>query len=89
MDRRWIPAVMGMVALAACGQGAAVESPAPSPVSSAPATAGPAGPPADAATQAPLAPFQRIELTDVRTGEHFNLGGLQGKQLIVEGMATW
>ncbi len=33
--------------------------------------------------------WQDIELTDARTGETFTLGGLEGKTVYVEPMATW
>jgi len=33
--------------------------------------------------------FLAMQLTDVRTGERFTLGGSSGKVVIVEGMAVW
>ena len=41
------------------------------------------------ATTAVTSPVLRIELTDVRTGERFTLGGFTGKTVIVQGMAVW
>lgn len=33
--------------------------------------------------------WQSLELTDVRTGDVFTLGGFEGKTVLVEPMATW
>jgi len=92
MDRRLPGILLFGLLLTACGEAGAPASPAVSsgsPVAG-PADNSPAGPPSSAAPAATeLAAFERIELTDVRTGDHFNLGGFQGKQVIIEGMATW
>jgi hypothetical protein len=46
--------------------------------------------PTGAATRgATTSPVLRFELTDVRTGERFTLGGFTGKTVIVQGMAVW
>lgn len=42
-----------------------------------------------APSQPSTAPVLAIQLTDVRTGERFTLGGFPGKTVIVEGMAVW
>lgn len=77
--------------LAGCG-GAAVAPASPA----APAVAATPIPQASATGAAPesspAVPSDTLlaaDLTDVRTGDHFNLGGFQGKQVIIEGMATW
>ncbi|GAC1328209.1 MAG: hypothetical protein NVSMB17_03370 [Candidatus Dormibacteria bacterium] len=92
MKRRWPGIILPALLLTACGEAAGPASPAAPPSAAAAPTDSPvAGPPASTAPSATtdLAAFERIELTDVRTGEHFNLGGFQGKQVIIEGMATW
>ena len=76
--------------LAGCG--ASGGRPTPVATDAGPATATPVAAPtatAKADTSAPADELLAAQLTDVRTGEHFNLGGFQGKQVIVEGMATW
>jgi len=55
----------------------------PASTSTLPSTAAPTS---GAATPAS---FLAMQLTDVRTGERFTLGGSSGKVVIVEGMAVW
>jgi uncharacterized lipoprotein YajG len=55
----------------------------PASTSTPPSTAAPTS---GAATPAA---FLAMQLTDVRTGERFTLGGSSGKVVIVEGMAVW
>jgi hypothetical protein len=60
-----------------------------------PATSTAATPPTTPAVTAAVgspaaqARYLTIDLTDVRTGERFTLGGFGGKTVIVEGMAVW
>lgn len=56
-----------------------------------PTAAPPTTPAVTAAVGSPAAQarYLTIDLTDVRTGERFTLGGFGGKTVIVEGMAVW
>lgn len=67
------------------------------PATSAPTVAatGPAGTPSPGAASAPATAqaarpaFLTTQLTDVRTGERFTLGGFQGKVVLGIAMAVW
>lgn len=45
--------------------------------------------PTSTAAASAASPILRAELTDVRTGSRFTLGGFAGKTVLVLGMAVW
>lgn len=89
--RRFVPMLVAVLVLGACGT--------PAPAASVPAPVGSGRPAPTAATasaaagssSAPtaLAAFLSTPLTDVRSGERFTLADYKGKVTIVEGMAVW
>lgn len=74
---------------AACaGPAAPAATTAPSPtVAAVPTTAIPTSTPVT--TAGATSPLLRFELTDVRNGSRFTLGGFRGKTVLVLGMAVW
>ena len=87
-----VPAGSGSVPPASDGPAAASPSGTPRPADrTAPATTGTEG---AVSTGAPAATAARAAFlshvfTDVRDGKTFTLGGFQGKQVLVIGMAVW
>jgi hypothetical protein len=81
---------LALAFVVACGGVTTLPPLSPAPSASVAPSSAPTVTPATAATATvATAPVLRIALTDVRTGEHFTLGGLTGKTVIVEGMAVW
>ncbi|MGH2450777.1 MAG: hypothetical protein ACRDGE_05825 [Candidatus Limnocylindria bacterium] len=87
MARRIFALAAALALTAGCGTASpepvGATDPAPT---SAPATRGPTGTPADAGE---LPAFMNVPLTDVRSGETFTLGDFAGKVVIVQAMAVW
>lgn len=83
---------LALVLIIACACGGPATAPSATPTTSLPAAtatnAVPSATPTNVAAATP-APILRFELTDVRTGERFTLGGFAGKTVIVQGMAVW
>jgi hypothetical protein len=73
------------------GVGCAAPAPVPATSAAPTPTAGAAVSATAAATAAATAtsPILRTELTDVRSGSRFTLGGFAGKTVLVLGMAVW
>jgi hypothetical protein len=92
---RVISVVVLLATAAACGIPAGSADPrsrsdspdGPSPSGTPPAASSTA--PVGASPGAPLAKHLTFELTDVRSGEKFTLGGFSGKVVLVQAMAVW
>ena len=67
----------------------AATSAVPSPTVAAAVSGTPASTPAPTAVASATSPILRAELTDVRSGSRFTLGGFAGKTVLVLGMAVW
>ena len=67
----------------------AATSAAPSPTAAAVVSATAASTPAPTSAASATSPILRAELTDVRSGSRFTLGGFAGKTVLVLGMAVW
>lgn len=84
-----VPAGSGSVPLASDGPAVAPPSGTSHPASTTAAGATGTGGPASTTAPAPKAAFLSHVFTDVRDGKTFTLGGFEGKQVLVIGMAVW